>query len=237
MGKYFKRFENHSQYEQYIQSENYIKPNISICNNGQEVHYNSLFVHDYVDLGLPSGTLWATENIKDVNGNELYFAWGETIGYTAAQVGVDKNFSNIDYVFGRYSNLKYNDTDGKTILDAEDDAATVNWGADWCMPTKEQFDEIMNEDYTTIVFNVNKKEAVITSKLNGKSLIFTNVGYAYQSNILATPAQYWSCSLYNRYKPHAYMMIFYCDDGNTQMFNTYNSRYAGCSVRPVRANN
>ena len=96
--------------------------------------------HEYVDLGLTSGTLWATENIKDANGNELYFAWGGTQGYTAEQVGNGEgkrafSFSWEDYEFGNPPS-KYNDTDGKAILDTSDDAATVNWGSDWRMPTK-----------------------------------------------------------------------------------------------------
>ena len=77
---------------------------------------------DYVDLGLPSGLLWAKKNIgaKTEEDDGLYFAFGETVGYTAEQVGVDKLFvdNGIDYKFGYVGNaVKYNSSDGlKTLL-------------------------------------------------------------------------------------------------------------------------
>lgn len=108
---------------------------------------DQIIEHDYVDLGLPSGTLWATENIKDADGNELYFAWGETRGYTTEQVGRSEEgkitFTENDYEFGTEKTLKkYNETDGLIVLEPKDDAATINWGEEWKIPTKEQIDEM-----------------------------------------------------------------------------------------------
>ena len=82
----------------------------------------------------------------------MYFAWGETQGYTAEQVGTDKNFSWEDYKYGTYDRFdtenygmtKYNKTDGKKVLDPEDDAAVVNWGNGWRMPTVDEYIELSN---------------------------------------------------------------------------------------------
>ena len=110
--------------------------------------YNSDQQHDYVDLGLPSGLLWAKCNVGASTEEEagLYFQWGDTQGYTAEQIGNgegQKAFSNADYKFyadGEYT--KYNSSDGKTVLDPEDDAVHVNMGGNWRMPTYEEYKEL-----------------------------------------------------------------------------------------------
>ena len=107
--------------------------------------------YDYVDLGLPSGLLWATKNIGAETPEDagLYFQWGDTQGYTAEQVGNGeglKAFSWADYkwsIDGSSSNFsKYNKSDGKVVLDTEDDAAHVNMGGNWRMPTLEEYKEL-----------------------------------------------------------------------------------------------
>lgn len=76
----------------------------------------------------------------------LYFQWGDTQGYTAAQVGSgegQKYFGWDDYKYGTDSNLtKYNETDGLTTLELSDDAARVNWGGDWIIPTADMYREL-----------------------------------------------------------------------------------------------
>lgn len=107
--------------------------------------------HEYVDLGLPSGNLWAKYNVGATSEEEagLYFQWGDTQGYTAEQVGDGeglKAFRQTDYkwsVDGSSTNFsKYNASDGKTVLDPEDDAAHVNMGGNWRMPTFEEYKEL-----------------------------------------------------------------------------------------------
>lgn len=112
--------------------------------------------HEYVDLGLPSGNLWAKCNIGANTEEEagLYFQWGDTQGYTTEQVGDGeglKAFSWADYKFsidGSSSNFsKYNTSDSKTVLDPEDDAAHVNMGGNWRMPTLDECKELcLNTD-------------------------------------------------------------------------------------------
>lgn len=111
--------------------------------------------HEYVDLGLPSGTKWAKMNVgasseKDAG---LYFAWGETQGYAASQVGTDKQFSWNDYKYGSASPFTKYDQDGLTNLELTDDAAHVNWGGDWHMPTKKQYIELFKETKNGFVTN------------------------------------------------------------------------------------
>lgn len=102
--------------------------------------------YEYVDLGLPSGTLWAKYNIgsKSIADPGLYFAWGETIGYTPEQIPLMREFTSNQYKFftqkeSPYS--KYGD-DSKVQLDPEDNAAHVIMGGKWTMPTQEQFEEL-----------------------------------------------------------------------------------------------
>ncbi|MBQ7747395.1 MAG: hypothetical protein IJJ78_06010 [Paludibacteraceae bacterium] len=98
--------------------------------------------HDYVDLGLPSGTLWATVNVgaNKPEGYGDYFSWGET--ETKDNFTWDTYKYKTEGVF-----TKYNSTDGKMVLDAEDDAARANWGGKWLTPTREQMNELRTECY------------------------------------------------------------------------------------------
>ena len=156
MSKYLKLFQNHSGYTTYMNGGEVFLPNVSYCETEMELHYNPIVDpyngKSYVDLGLSSGTKWARTNVGATVETDygLYFAWGETTGYTSSQVGTDKNFSWSDYELGDGQSsaahmTKYNSTDGKTTLDLEDDAAHVNMGGDWHMPSKEQMLELVAE--------------------------------------------------------------------------------------------
>lgn len=139
----------------------------------QEVTYNSNY--EFVDLGLPSGTLWATVNVGATKPEEYggYYAWGET------ETKETYSWSNYKYCNGTEKTLtKYGQNrnwgvvDGKTILDAEDDAATVNWGPEWCMPTLDQYTELFNETYVTWTFEQYNGVWGFygTSKINGNKM-------------------------------------------------------------------
>lgn len=111
--------------------------------------------HEYVDLGLPSGTLWATCNVGANAPEEYgdYFAWGEI------QPKDYYDESTYQYCIGSYNTLTkycnnssygYNGfTDNLTTLQPEDDAATANWGAGWRMPTKGEWEELYNNTTCT----------------------------------------------------------------------------------------
>ena len=169
MSKYLKIYTTHDDYINDIQ--NFDHPNVSHCINDEHVHYElNANGHSYVDLKLPSGTLWATMNVgaSSETDNGLFFAWGETQGYTAAQVGSEegkKAFTWDDYKYGTDSNLtKYNTSDGLTTLELSDDAASINWGSDWKTPTKAQFDELM---INTEWYLVNSDGTIVSSGTGG----------------------------------------------------------------------
>ena len=200
--------------------------------------------HDYVDLGLPSRTLWATCNIGANRPEDYgdYFAWGETVGYNGGKTTF--NWSTYKWCEGSYdTQTKYcynssygNDgfTDGKTGLDLEDDAAYANWGPNWRMPTLEQFEELINSDYTTTTWtNQNGVDGrLITSKSNSRTLFLPAAGYRDDSSLgnAGSDGLYWSRTLNKSYPNDAWGLDFL----SSYIFASYYNRYYGLSVRPVR---
>ena len=202
--------------------------------------------HTYVDLGLPSGTLWATCNIGADNPEDYgdYFAWGETMGYTGnTSDGRSFNWTSYKYCKGsnttltKYCNKSsygYNSfTDNLTELLPVDDAAYVNWGSGWRMPSKTQFDELINSSYTTTTWTTQNgvNGYQITSKTNGNSIFFPAAGYRNGSSRSSAGSYgyYWSRTLYTSYPNRAYDLYFYL--GGINWGNDY--RCNGQSVRPV----
>ena len=116
--------------------------------------------HDYVDLGLPSGTLWAMTNIGASSPEELglYFQWGETSGQ---ELATDDNGETVD--------IEPNDN-GE--LSTSDDAAHAQWGAYWRIPSHEQMEELINNGNTTITRTMmNDVDGyLIQSLINGKCI-------------------------------------------------------------------
>lgn len=167
----------------------------------------------------------------------LYFAWGETQGYSG--ITNEKRFSWNDYKFGPESNItKYNATDGLTTLEASDDAATVNWGGNWKMPTLEQVSELCNTSNCTNEWVKNYNGSgingvVLTSVRNGNKL-FVPAGGGYSDGSLNGFGFYgfmWANLLSPEDNTYAVCMTMDCvwheisyDLGHREM---------GASVRPV----
>lgn len=156
--------------------------------------------YEYVDLGLPSGTLWAKCNVgasSETDGG-FYFAWGETQGYTADQVGSGEGkraFIDSEYKFGKESPLTKYDQDGLTELELTDDAAAVNMGGDWHMPTKAQYEELFNTTYVTNAWveNYNGSSVpgcLLTSVNNGNTLFIPSTGHCYDGAIFGIYPSY-----------------------------------------------
>ena len=140
-------------------------------NSESDFNFNG---HEYVDLGLTSKTKWAKKNVGASSEKEagLYFAWGETQGYAASQVGTDKNFSWSDYALTEDSGStmsKYNATDNKTHLELTDDAAAVNMGGDWHMPNRAQCIELFKETKNGFVTNAGAFTQYAWDDSNGYS--------------------------------------------------------------------
>ena len=140
---------------------------------------------EYVDLCLPSRTKWATCNVGADKETDygFYFAFGETKGYSCFTDA--KAFNWGDYKFSvNGSNAKfskYNNTDGKKVLDLCDDAAHIHMGGRWHMPTKEQIIELKSNTISNWVTNYNGSGVggmLFTSKSdNSKKLFLPGCGY------------------------------------------------------------
>ena len=197
--------------------------------------------HDYVDLGLPSGTLWATCNIGASKPEEYgsYFAWGETVGYFGGKTTF--NWSTYKWCNGSYgTQTKYNTSssygtvDNKTELELADDAAYVNWGKQWRMPSHEQFEELINSNYTntTLTYWNGVVGLVITSKKNGNSIFLPAAGYRDGTSLDYADGLYWSRTLSTDDPDHAWCLGFGRSLFHTSIYDY--DRYYGQSVRPVR---
>lgn len=195
--------------------------------------------HAYVDLGLPSGLLWATCNVGANHPEEYgaYFAWGET------QLKTFYDWSTYRYCTGdgdqltKYcsnSSFGYNGfTDYLTTLLPEDDAATTNWGDGWRMPTKEEWDELENN--TTVTWTTqNGVNGRLFTASNGNSLFLPAAGgccWGGELDDVGYFGYYWSSSLIFDAPYGARFFVF--SSGSCSVY--YNLRYCGHSVRPVRS--
>lgn len=195
-------------------------------------------VHEYVDLGLPSGTLWATCNVGADAPEEYgdYFAWGET------QSKEIYNWSTYQYCMGSETTLTkycsnssygYNGfTDTLTTLLLVDDAATANWGANWRMPTVEEWRELYYCTTCTWTTQNGVYGRLFTSS-NGNSIFLPAAGNCNEGNLngVGSDGYYWSSSLDTNNPYGAWDYIF---NWGTQQIAPHN-RYRGWSVRAVRS--
>ena len=195
--------------------------------------------HAYVDLGLPSGLLWATCNVGADNPEDYgdYFAWGETQtkdAYTWSTYQYCSGSFNMLTKYCTYPSYGYDGfTDNLITLLPEDDAAVAIWGNGWRMPTKEEWNELCYN--TTVTWTMqNGVNGRLFTALNGNSLFLPAAG-CYSNNSLLDlgyEGAYWSSLLYTDYPYSAWK--FYFSSGG---YNTYNahSRDNGLSVRAVRS--
>ena len=193
---------------------------------------------DYVDLGLPSGTLWATCNVGASSPSDygLYFQWGDTQGYTADQVGTgegQKKFASdeSDYKLGVYPNYTKYTVTGAT-LELEDDAAHANMGGDWHIPTPIQIRELLNNTTNTWTTQDGVNGRLFTSKKDGtKSIFIPAAGSAWDGSVRDSGigADVWS-SLLNAGNA-SYGQGLYFSSGVADLYGS--SRCYGFSVRGV----
>ena len=203
--------------------------------NNEKINSNG---YDYVDLDLPSGTLWATCNVGASKASDagLYFQWGDTKGYTKEQVGIgegQKKFASdeSDYKFGVYPNYTKYTTPGAT-LDLEDDAAHANMGGDWHMPTPIQISELLNNTTNTWTTQDGVNGRLFTSKKDGtKSIFIPAAGNAWFGSVQNSGdyGYVWSSMLDTDDVIGGQLLDFY--SGYVNLY--YYDRYYGFSVRGV----
>ena len=199
--------------------------------------------HEYVDLGLPSGTLWATCNVGATKpeGYGNYYAWGET----KPQSSNTYNWSSYKYANGNYDKLtKYCNkssygnngfTDDLTALQTSDDPAAANWGGGWRTPTKAQWDELLANTTNQWTTKNGVSGRLFTSKKNGQTLFLPAACGRWDSELLGAGFNglYWSRSLYTDNPSCAWRLYF--NSGDCYMGGD-RRRYGGFTVRPVRQN-
>ncbi len=195
--------------------------------------------HEYVDLGLPSGTLWATCNVGANAPEEYgdYFAWGEMQPkeiYDWSTYQYCMGSSNTFTKYCNYPNMGYNGyIDTLTILESGDDAATANWGNGWFTPTMPQWIE-MYQNTTRIWMTKNGVNGCLFTASNGNSIFLPAAGNRIEdaSNEVGSSGTYWSSWLGPEYPNTALDCFLDTDTCYVRLFN----RSCGLTVRPVRSN-
>jgi hypothetical protein len=161
-----------------------------------------------------------------------YYAWGETHTKTSYSWSTYKWYNGSYDTQTKYCTDSYYGTvDNKTILDLEDDAANVNWGGSWRMPTKEEQVELITECNWTLD-TMNGVDGYTVTGPNGNSIFLPISGYFSDTYIddIGYNGTYWSSELKSDYSSQAYVIDIY-NDGDISLFT--NSRYYGLSIRPV----
>lgn len=195
--------------------------------------------NNYVDLGLPSGILWATHNVGAHVPEEYgdYFAWGETCpkdyyGWSTYQYCNGSSNTITKYCNNsEYGNDGY--TDNLNILLPEDDAAAVNWGNGWRIATEEEWQELYQNTTVSDVYQNGVRGELFTAS-NGNSIFLPASGLRTANELRACGSDglYWSSSLDLDHPIEALANHF-----NYSGFGLYWSqgRQVGQSVRPVRS--
>ena len=211
-------------------------------NNGQNDsivdHSGTFNGHDYVDLGLPSGTLWATCNVGATTpeGYGDYFAWGEI------ETKEVYNWETYKYCNGGYNQLTrycpYADygykgmVHDRTVLYDMDDAALSEWGTGWRMPTRDEMEELLFYCTSWGWKEQNGVGGLLFEAPNGNSLFFPAAGYVDETEMVNAGANgcYWSRSLGGT-PDKAGNMYFVAHS----MSFGHAFRYLGLTIRPVRS--
>ena len=188
---------------------------------------------DFVDLGLPSGTLWATCNIgantPENNGN--YFAWGEVqhkdyywwdsyLYCNSAATQLTKYCTHPDFGFNGYIDTLF-------LMDLCDDAANVNCGDGWMIPNY--------DDWNELLYNCKQSWTYKGLELmgpSGNSVFFPFSGYIYKSDcrMVGKCGYYWSNMIETKAPNNAWCFRFCSDFWEMR----YEARFFGMSIRPIR---
>ena len=180
-------------------------------------------VAEAIDLGLPSGTKWASWNVGASAPEEYggYYAWGETeekdYYYWSSYIHCDGSYSTCHHI-------------GDDIAGTEYDVAHVKWGGPWKMPTKVQQDEL-RENCTREWLQQNDVNGIRITGPNGNSIFLPAAGYYWYGNLYneGSNGYYWVSSLDLYEKLNANYLYFNLDNWTCYV----NRRFHGMSVRPI----
>ena len=192
--------------------------------------------YDYNDLGLPSGTLWATMNVGATSPEDdgEYFAWGEI------QTKEEYTWDTYKWCNGNGNSMtKYNissaygTVDNKTALVRSDDIAYERWGNPWHVPNSENWSELANKENCTWIWtSLNGVEGYkVISVKNGRSIFLPAAGFRSDASLYyeGKYGYYWSSSLYEDKPNSAWSVRF----SSSQVDLYSGERYSGRIIRPV----
>ena len=208
---------------------------------GEEVNFTTTQLNDgegiengyvYVDLGL--SVKWATCNVGASKPEEYgdYFAWGEIEPKEVYDLSTYKWCNGSEFSFTKYNTKSLRGTvDNKTQLDLSDDAAHVNWGGAWRMPTDAELTELLEQCTWTWTTNNRVNGYKVTSNNNGNSIFLPAAGDRFGSslNYAGFYASYWSNSLLIDDPVFALSVHI----NSNEVYRVAVGRICGKSVRPV----
>ena len=170
---------------------------------------------EYIDLGLPSGTKWARCNVGAYSetDNGLYFPFGGIVGLDSPYY--EGNFDS--------HKLKFNG-DKKATLHLDNDAAHIHMGGKWHMPTKEQFEELLDEKNTvsTWIYDYCIREVsgrLFRSRINNETLFIPANGFISNHQYVQNGQ---TCSLWT--SSIDFSSVYNCTDFFCDKYNTYLAR-------------
>ena len=252
MAKYLKLYKTQATYNA-EKTSGLTLPNVSLVTENNTVYYNPLAPtpptpqYVAVDLGLPSGNLWADRNVgaSSVEDFGMYFSWGNTTGQAISE---DATFGEPDE-YGAitvedawddgysFDSGTYEATSGYALsadLTSANDAAAVNMGGSWVMPSKDDFEELCNSEYTTQVFTTQNgvNGLLITSLSNGNTLFLPAAGYGIDTSLgyVGYYGYYWSGSYGDSSSAYD---LYFSSDGSVNPSHD-NNRDGGWTVRAVQ---
>ena len=195
-----------------------------------------------IDLGLPSGALWACCNVgatkPEENGD--YFAWGETEPKENYSWGTYKWCNGNQHSMNKYCyDSAYGIIDNKTVLELEDDAAYMIFGSEWRMPTKEEQDEFRENCDWEWTIHKGVMGMKVKSRKNDVCVFLPACGYrsGNSKSYVSEYGYYQSASLDMTNSDDSYYFYFNSAGHYWQDFSTIVGRDVGFSVRPVRMSN
>lgn len=182
---------------------------------------NELNGHEYVDLGLPSGTLWATCNVGSETPEDYgsYYAWGET---EPKELYDWKSYKYGRFIHERYELNKYctdsayglnGFVDNLTVMEPDDDVARTCWGEGWRMPTIGEWEELFLNT-TGVWTTLNDVKGWRCTASNGNSLFLPAAGYWWDDAFNADLGLYWSRTINKEFPYRAWGFHFNCDSSH-----------------------
>lgn len=210
-----------------IQSMSFVNPDEDTYRPQKIGDENSPTFGKAIDLGLPSGTKWASYNVGASSPEEYggYYAWGET---EEKETYTWENYTHCDGWYDNCHDL------GSDISGTEYDVVHVKWGSNWCMPTFDDIKELIDNCTSKWMTLNGVKGRKFTSKINGNSIFFPAAGNRIDDDLYDAGeyGDYWSSTQRPDYSSDAHELFFLLEDAAPES----SSRCNGQSVRPVVRN-